>query len=115
MIVKVNERIPEIRKNMRGGDGNTILNAFLSGDGLPAGVRLFSEIVLEQGCGIGYHVHEKEAELFYVLAGTARYSDNGNEISAGAGDVLVCKSGDGHSVRNDNPEALRLIAIIIVE
>ena len=37
--------------------------------------RMFNEIVLEKDCGIGFHVHEGDGEIFLILSGEAEYED----------------------------------------
>lgn len=115
MLVKSNETVREDREHMRGGDGTVRLNAYLKGDALPQNCRLFSEIVLEPGCSIGNHPHEKECEIFYVLEGTASYHDNGTDVTAQAGDVVVCAAGQTHGVANRTGKPLRLLAVIVMQ
>ena len=104
----------EYREHMRDGDGTVMLTSFISGDAeLNGKGRLFSRITLNPGCSIGYHVHEKDSELFYVLTGTGTYSDNGESVTVHAGDVMICETGRGHSIANAGSEVLELIAVIV--
>ena len=110
MIRKGNECQIEYREHMRDGDGTVQLTNFITGPD-----ELFSKITLNPGCGIGYHVHEGDAELFYILKGTAEYSDNGTMINVSAGDVTICPPGTGHSIANRTEEVVELIAVIVYE
>ena len=69
--------------------------------------------MLKKGCGIGYHIHENESELFYILKGTATYDDNGNIVTVTEGDLCVTPPGTGHSIKNEGDEDVELIALIV--
>ena len=112
MIRFANQAQPEIRENMRGGEGTvTLTPAFQPGD-CQAKLRLFSRITLPAGASIGYHVHEGEEELFYFLSGTAEFNDNGTLHTVHAGDATVTGSGQGHSVRNTGDAPVEILAVI---
>ena len=114
MIRRKEDRHVEYREHMRGGDGTVQLNHIIHEPGeLNDKGRLFSHMHLEKGCGIGWHVHEKDAELFYILNGTAEYSDNGEIVTLNAGDVSICPAGTGHAIRNAGEEPLDFIALVL--
>ena len=114
MIRRKEECRTEYRENMRGGDGTAILTSLIAGpEELNGKGRLFSRITLNPGCSIGYHVHEQDAELFYILAGTGVYSDDGTETDVRAGDVAICETGHGHSIANTGEDTLEFVAVIV--
>ena len=75
--------------------------------------RLFAKITLNPGCSIGYHIHEKDAELFYIMKGTAEYNDNNVIRIVKAGDVTICPTGQGHGIANKTDEVVELVAVIV--
>ena len=111
MITHPNEQAPSQRPNMRGGNGTVHLRALMPE--LPAHVRLFSRIELAPGCSIGYHVHEKETELFYFVSGSGRACDDGSWFDVSAGDAMATPDGHGHAVENTGSEPLVLLAAIV--
>ncbi len=114
MIRKKDECKVEYREKMRDGEGVVKMTSLISGpEELNGKGRLFSRITLEPGCSIGYHVHEKEAELFYILNGTGTYSDNGNIREVKTGDVTICENGHGHSIANTGEETMNVVAVIV--
>ena len=116
MIRKGNECQIEYREHMRDGDGTVQLTHFINNPQELFGKgRLFSKLTLNPGCGIGYHVHEGDAELFFVLKGTAEYSDNGTITEISAGDVTICPPGEGHSIANRTDEIVEVIAVVVYE
>ena len=114
MIRRAEECTVEYREHMRDGDGTVKLTSFISG---PADLnekgRLFSKITLEPGCSIGFHIHDKDAELFYFVKGTGEYNDNGEIRTVNAGDVAICPTGTGHGIANKGEETLELVAVIV--
>ena len=114
MIRKADEFRIEYKEHMRDGDGTVQLTHFITGpEELEDKGRLFAKITLNPGCSIGYHVHEKDAELFYILTGTAEYNDNGEMRTVSAGDVMICPAGTGHGIANRTDGVVELVAVIV--
>lgn len=113
MVKKFNSFDPELRENMRGGDGVVEVTSFVTAEELNNKGRLFGKIVLKPGCGIGHHVHENDSELFYIIKGVATYDDNGTTVKLSAGDVTLTPAGTGHSIKNEGDEDVELIALIV--
>ena len=116
MIRRRDECEIEYREHMRDGDGTVKLTKLIAGpEELNGQGRLFSVIRLEPGCSIGYHVHEGDTELFYIIRGTAEYDDNGEKCTVSAGDVTICPAGKGHAIANRTEETVELVAVIVYE
>ena len=114
MIRRKEECRTELRENMRGGEGTAISTSLISGpEELNGKGRVFSRITLNPGTSIGYHIHEKDSELFYILTGTGVYSDDGTDVNVRPGDVAICELGHGHSLANRGEEVLEIIALVI--
>ena len=114
MIRRKDECKVEYREHMRDGDGTVeLVNFITSPEELCNKGRLFSRIILKPGTSIGFHVHEKDSELFYILSGTAEYSDNGEIKTVNAGDVTICPPGTGHGIANRSDDTVELIAVIV--
>lgn len=113
MIRKQNECVTEIRENMRGGEGSVKICHHVNADELNDKGRLFATITLEKGCGIGYHIHDNDCEIFHIREGVAEYSDNGDVKTVTEGDVLICNKGEGHSIKNAGDIPVVLTALII--
>ena len=103
----------ELRENMRGGDGTVVVTSFVSAEELNDKGRLFGKITLKPGCGIGFHVHETDSELFYIVKGTAVYDDNGVKTTVSAGNVTLTPAGTGHAIKNESDEDVELVALIV--
>ena len=116
MIRKAHDCNIEYREHMRDGDGTVQITNFITGpEELQDKGRLFAKITLNPGCSIGYHVHETDAELFYILKGTAEYNDAGEIRTVTAGDVTICPTGTGHGIANKTDDVVELVAVIVYE
>ena len=113
MIKKAADFKTAYNEKMRGGNGTVEITNFATPEELNNKGRLFANITLRPGCGIGFHMHENESELFYVIKGEAVYNDNGTEYPVSAGDVMVCPAGTGHAVSNNGTEVVELCAVIV--
>ena len=113
MIRKAADCKKVYNEKMRGGNGTVEITNFATPEELNNKGRLFANITLKPGCSIGYHVHEADSELFYLMKGEALYNDNGVECTLTAGDVMICPAGTGHSIANNGEEDAEVIAIIV--
>lgn len=66
------------------------------------------------GDSIGMHTHTGEAEMYYILQGSALVCDNGVMEQLHAGDVHYCPDGSSHSVENNGDEPMRMLAIVLL-
>ena len=113
MIRKAAECKKEYREHMRGGNGTVEITNFATPEELNDKGRLFANVTLRPGCSIGYHVHEKDSELFYLMKGEALYNDNGVEYPVSAGDVMVCPASTGLAIANNGREDVEICAVIV--
>jgi len=115
MVKRKSEYLVDKNENMRGGQGVVTIEHFLTPSEMHDKGRLFAKITVKPGDSIGFHVHEKEMEAFYIVSGEAEMSDNGEIVVLSAGDTLLTKPGEGHSVKSVGKEALEMIALIVFE
>lgn len=103
----------EIRENIAGGVGFIKLEHLMDGK-LSDKCRMFSCVTIRPGESIGNHPHYGETETYYITSGCGTYYDNGVERSVAAGDVLHCKDGDNHGIKNTGNTDLVFIALILL-
>lgn len=115
MIKRYDERIQSERVGMREGPGSVQFREIASKAEMYERCRLFSELTLNENCGIGYHVHNNESEIFIIKSGKAIYNDNGTEYEVSEGDVMICASGEGHAIRNEEKQQCSFIAMIVLD
>ena len=113
MIRRYDERLHE-QKKMFGGEGEALFHRILNGpDEMYGKGRVFSHLVLEKGCEIGWHVHHGDGETYYILRGRGLYNDNGTEVEVGPGDVTFVDDEEGHALRNVGEGDLEAVALIL--
>jgi quercetin dioxygenase-like cupin family protein len=104
----------DIREEMRGGNGKVkIEHLWDEANELKGPTRLMGKITLEPGCGIGFHCHDDEEEIFYIIKGTAEADDNGETVVLNAGDSILTGNGAGHSIKCISDEAVEMTAVIV--
>ncbi len=113
MIYLNQELETEIRPGMRGGSGEVTITHLADEADLCEKGRLFAILDLKPHCGIGWHVHENDTEIFHVLEGSAEYNDDGKISILHKGDTAVCPVGSGHAVCNKGESACRILALIL--
>jgi mannose-6-phosphate isomerase-like protein (cupin superfamily) len=114
MLIKSGQMETEVRERMRGGAGSASIAHVAKGEDLPKNVRLSAALTLTPGSSIGWHVHEKETEIFYFVSGSGQVDDNGTVKAVTAGDCLITPDGCGHSVENNGTETLVFFAVIVL-
>ena len=112
MIRKAEQNVAYSREAMRGGAGSVIFRDIATPEEMFYKARLFTKITLKPGCGIGYHEHHGECEIYLITKGTAVYNDNGVETIVSAGDVTITLDGQGHAAENRGTEDVEIIALI---
>ena len=113
MVHRQNDYRPDIRDAMRGGSGSVKIEHLWEQEELNSPTRMFSRITLAPGCSIGFHRHENEEEIFYIISGKAVADDNGEEVTLAPGDTILTGNGDGHSIANAGNTPLEMLAVII--
>lgn len=114
MIRKGRDMETEVRERMRDGTGSVeILHVFRSKE-LKGRTRLFARLKLAAGSSIGFHRHDGEEEIFYILSGRGEVGEGGPTTTVGPGDAVLTGDGAGHSIVNAGPDPLELMAVILV-
>lgn len=95
-------RIPQFK----GGEGDTIARMHVD----ELGKIMYGR--LEVGSSIGYHKHETNSEIIYILHGNGKcLYDEGEEILE-AGDCHYCPKGHSHSLINNSEKDLVFFAVV---
>lgn len=115
MLIRDPEREVKTREAMRDGPGSVLVKDVCTKEDLYEKSRLFAQMVLRKNCGIGYHEHAGEKEIFVINRGKAVYNDDGNEFEVSEGDVLICEDGHGHAITNTCDEDCEFTALIILK
>ncbi|HHV54865.1 MAG TPA: cupin domain-containing protein [Firmicutes bacterium] len=113
MIRKADEMEKETREHMRGGAGTVEFRHLFRESELKGRARLCAHLRLRPGSSIGFHRHDDEQEIFYILSGRAVVDDDGTRREVAAGDAVLTGGGAGHAIEAIGDEPLEFLAIII--
>jgi mannose-6-phosphate isomerase-like protein (cupin superfamily) len=116
MVRKSNEKNVEHKPAPFQGVGDITVRHLLNGaPEMYEKGRAFCHSTLEPGCAIGYHVHDKESETYYIYSGQGELNDNGTIVPVSAGDVAFTGAGEGHALKNTGDVPLEFIALILYQ
>ena len=76
-------------------------------------VRFYSIVTMNPGADVGYHQHNHEWEVFYVLTGTGEINDNGNIVQVSPGDVITTPVDGWHGFKNTGDKDFTFLALIV--
>jgi mannose-6-phosphate isomerase-like protein (cupin superfamily) len=113
MIKRNTEMEKEVRERMRDGAGAVEMIHVFRNTELTGRARLFAHMRLPPGSSIGYHRHDGEEEIFYILSGTATVNDDGVVSTVISGDAVLTGSGHSHSIANQGSDPLEFMAVIL--
>ena len=100
-------------KNARGGEGTAVFDHILETNEMATNCRVLAKITLEPGASIGYHQHEKEEDIYYILTGIATVNLNGETRSVYPGEAVYLAAGGSHSIANDGQVPLEFVSVIL--
>jgi len=113
MYTKAGEHRVEIREKARGGEGKLAVHHFLEKEQLAPHSRLLCKIVMEPGNSMGMHTHVDEGEFFYILKGSVKITEDGEEIILRPGDTLYTPAGGSHLIEVDGDETVEYLALVL--
>lgn len=106
MIIDFDKIAEQIVPNFKGGEKEYHVRTYVDEHNRIMRGRL------HPGATIGYHKHETNSEIYYILRGTGYLlTDSGEEIVE-AGQAHYCRPGESHSLQNRGESDLEFIAIV---
>ena len=111
MILK-NSTTP-VRKDKMGGSGNGFGDFFYIPIPDQDGAFIMTtRIELVPDSSIGYHKHSDNEEVYFIMSGHGLYMEEGEEIEVNPGDMLLCRMGKSHGIKNNGSDKLIIGAAI---
>lgn len=114
MVIKPESMRSEKIENMRGGKGEVEILHLLDKELMLGKARLFAKLSVRPGSSVGFHRHDNEFEIFYILSGEGIFNDNGVSKPIRAGDICFTNSGESHSIENVSQKDLEFLAVIVL-
>ena len=113
MKILLKDQLEEVRPRMAGGEGECTVHHILPADCAYGSGRLFAVNTLQPGNSIGYHKHQGEYEVYYILEGELEGKENDQVVTLCPGDVMFTSFGDVHSVRNVTDKPAKMLAMVL--
>jgi len=113
MIKLKSELVPVTVSNLRGGTGDIVREELFSPDETFGKTTVCAVITIPDGSSIGEHPHGPDAELYYILSGSLRITDNGITKDLTAGDSVFTGDGKTHSVVNVSGKNATMLAVVV--
>ena len=105
-------QIKELEKRFD-GKGKFTSKALMGEDEFRGKGRMLAHNTIPPGASIGFHKHETDFEVYYILRGEGLVDDNGVMKPVKVGDVIYTPPGESHSIENTGSENLEFIALIL--
>lgn len=113
MLRRVEEMRVEEVNALRGGQGSVGIAHILEPKELKGKGRMFARMTLKPGTSIGFHQHEGDFDVYYILRGEGVYNDNGTAIPVKAGDTGMVEDGGSHGLENTGSTDLEIISVVL--
>lgn len=106
MIIDYNKIEEETLENFKGGKGELATRNFIDSKNKIMMSRL------KPGASSGYHTHEQNSEIVYIISGSGYFKYDNSVEEFRAGDVHYCPMGHSHAMFNNGDEDLVYFAIV---
>ena len=115
MIFKAGNIVRERRESFAGGSGGGYCSHSLPPTVQIPGTRFLqvSRIELDPRAAVGDHLHAGNEEIYWILSGSGVFRDDGVEVPAHPGDMLLTLKGHRHALRNTGTEPLVFLAVVV--
>ncbi len=107
MVINFNTMEEVANPHFKGGNGDTLFRTFNDGQNKIMRGRL------EPGCSIGYHSHDSNSEIIFILSGEALCRYDSTEARLFPGQCHYCPRGHSHALANASAsEPLLFFAVV---
>lgn len=106
MIIDYNKSKEETLLKFRGGEGELVTRNFIDEDNKIMMSRL------KPGASSGYHSHDTNSEIVYIISGDGHFRYDDTEEKFSAGSVHYCPKGHSHAMFNDGNDDVVYFAIV---
>jgi len=113
MVISANDLCVETEFGPENGTGRLNLTKLCEALRLEGRIVTYALAELDPAAEVGYHIHENDCELYYILSGKGSYNDNGIMMPLEQGDATYTWEGQGHGLKNSGEEMLRFMVLIM--
>ena len=112
MIIRNGEGMKEYRV-IRNGVGEILLENKFGLDETANRCKMVAVLNLEPGQCTGYHGHDDDCEILYMLEGELVCVENGEETVIKPGDCTATAYGEKHQIINRTDKIARALAVVM--
>lgn len=77
-------------------------------------IKMFARITLTKNASIGFHKHDTDYEIVYILSGNPTVKlEDGSLIVLHPNDIHYCKNQESHSIMNLTDDDVSFIGIVV--
>ena len=103
-----------LRSGVQGGEGEVqIEQLWLPEAELKSNIKFMARVTIPNGASIGFHQHDNEEEIYYIVSGSGVAQDNDEQFVVSSGDSILTRDGEKHSVSCTSDKPLVMIATIV--
>lgn len=113
MVIRKADQRVQVREGVRGGNGSLENRHVIEPEAMFGSATLLSEFFFDPGDSIGPHVHDSDAEVYYMLEGELTLIEDGQETTLQVGDASYAHSGVSHAIENRSAQPARMLAVIL--
>ena len=113
MFLPGSEMKREPKVELRGGKGTLTFTHIVPPELLHRAGTQLGIMTIPPGCSIGVHAHTDNFETYYLIKGTGRVTDGGEERILTEGEAEMADCGNTHSIENIGDCDLELLAVIL--
>lgn len=112
MVINVNNVVPNVAENVRGGQGTVTAHKLL--DLFPgSAIKSVGVVRLEPGATIGDHSHHGDEDFYFCLSGSGVVVDNGVEMPFTPGTLQITRDGENQAIRNTGETELVFLGALV--
>ena len=98
-----------IEKNCHNGEGSIVFREIFKKDNFKSSIQFLHETEILPNSTIGYHKHEGNEEIYYIISGKGLMMVDNYEKEVGPGDAIITQSGSSHGLKNTGSTNLKIL------
>ncbi len=99
----------KIQKECHGGKGFIVFREIFGSKNFKSQLEFFHETYVKPNSTIGYHRHEGNEEIYYIVGGQGLMNVDGEEKIVDPGDAVITQSGSSHGLKNIGKKDLKIV------